>query len=278
MWQVDDPNAGNYWWKGILGGMFITLGMTGVDQDMMQKNLSCKNQLEAKKNMISFAVVLFFVNVLFVALGGLLFLYVDANPDVAQVWQEAGGDGDLLFATVALKSSLGLGVGVFFLLGLIAAAYSSADSALTALTTSLSVDFLQINKKKKGTASDEITDGGHTPQRSKKEQEKTRRMAHIIMSFALLLTILIFQYLKNDSVVWELFKAANYTYGPLLGLFMFGIISKRNVADLICIPICILVPVVFFIMNKYYSTEIFGDYEFGSVMLGINAAVVYIFF
>ena len=269
-WQTSNAAAGDYWWKGVLGGMFITLGMTGVDQDMMQKNLSCKNQKEAQKNMISFSVVLFFVNVLFVSLGGLLYLYIDANPDIAQTWQDLGGEGDLLFATIALKSKLGLAVGVFFLLGLIAAAYSSADSALTSLTTSLSVDFLNVEKKKKdATELEQIT--------QKKRAEKMRRWAHVIMSVALLLTILIFRVMKNDAVVWELFKAAGYTYGPLLGLFMFGILSKRRVKDLICIPICIGVPALFFVLNTFYSQELFGDFQFGSVMLGMNAAIVYIF-
>lgn len=259
MWQTENANAGNYWWKGLLGGMFLTLGMTGVDQDMMQKNLSCKNIGEAKLNMMSMSVVLFFVNVLFVALGGLLYLYVASTPELAAEWGKLGNDGDLLFATVALKSDIGMAVGIFFLLGLIAAAYSSADSALTSLTTSVSVDFLKIEEK------------------AKKDQERLRRMAHIGMSIALLLTIVIFKWIKSDNVIWELFKAANYTYGPLLGLFLFGVLSKRSVKDLICLPVCLIVPIGFFIINRFYSAEVFGDYAFGSVMLGMNAAVVYIF-
>ena len=257
IWQTSDPNKSNYWIKGILAGMFITLGMTGVDQDMMQKNLSCKDLGEAKKNMISFSIVLFFVNILFVFLGGLLFMELEANPEVAAAWANVGSDNDLLFATIALKGSLGLGVGIFFLLGLIAAAYSSADSALTSLATSLSVDFLNVEKQKK------------------KKQEKIRRMAHVIMSIALLLTILIFKYVKSDAVVWELFKAAQYTYGPLLGLFMFGILTKRSVHDLLTVPICILVPIFIFMLN-YNSALIFGYFEFGSELLGVNAGLVFL--
>jgi Na+/proline symporter len=109
IFKTDDPNAGNYWIKGLLGGMFITLGMTGVDQDMMQKNLTCKNEKEAKKNMLSFSLVLFFINVLFVVLGGILYLYIDANPDVATLWHEfdleGKPEGDLLFATIAIKGT-----------------------------------------------------------------------------------------------------------------------------------------------------------------------------
>ncbi|NOQ71705.1 MAG: sodium:solute symporter [Crocinitomix sp.] len=267
VFQTEDGLAKNYWIKGILGGMFITLGMTGVDQDMMQKNLTCKNEKEAKKNMISFSIVLFFVNILFVTLGGLLFLYIDANPDVAEIWNSLGkdgkGQGDLLFATISLKGGLSGTVGVFFLLGLIAAAYSSADSALTSLTTSLSVDFLNIENDEK------------------KVQERKRRMAHVIMSFALLITILIFKYANNDSVVWTLFAAASYTYGPLLGLFMFGIISKRKVADHFSIPISIIIPTLLFLFN-WNLRSIFSVpesepfYEFGSEMLGINAFLVFI--
>ena len=268
MWQTENANAGNYWIKGVIGGMFITLGMTGVDQDMMQKNLTCKNPREAKINMLSFSVVLFFVNVLFVSLGGLLYLYIDANPMVHEEWVAvscgANVDGDLLFAVSSLRGGLGMALGVFFLLGLIAAAYSSADSALTSLTTSLSVDFLGVQK------GDDI-----------KKQERIRKRAHIIMSVALLLTILIFKVMKSDSVVWELFKAANYTYGPLLGLFMFGILSKRRVVDWITLPISVLVPIVMYYINTnigIWTADAQGvGYSFGPELLGINAALVYIF-
>jgi Na+/proline symporter len=262
IFQTDDPNANNYWIKGLLGGMFLTLGMTGVDQDMMQKNLTCKNEKEAKKNMLSFAGVLFFINVLFVVLGGILYLYIDANPDVASLWHEfdKGGkpDGDLLFATIAIKGTLGIALGIFFLLGLIAAAYSSADSALAALTTSFAIDFMNIEKDEK------------------RVQERKRKWAHLIMSLALFLTVLIFKYVKNDNVVNELFKAANYTYGPLLGLFMFGILSKRKVLDTIPIIICVYIPLALYFVNKY-STELFDGYVFGSELLGINALLVFVF-
>jgi SSS family transporter len=270
MWQTEDPMAANYWLKGIVGGMFVTLGMTGVDQDMMQKNLTCKDQKEAKKNMLSFSVVLFFVNVLFVVLGALLFMYVDYNPDIAEAWGLLSDDpsnprGDILFATIALRSDLGIAVAVFFMLGLIAAAYSSADSALTSLTTSFSVDFLDANKRK-----------------DKKESEQIRKRAHLIMSVVLLVTIIVFNSVVEDSVIWVLFKAANYTYGPLLGLFLFGIISKRQVTDFVTIPISILVPVSMYLINMNigdWTSSGPNDpgYAFGFELLGINAAFVYIF-
>ena len=257
VFQTTDANSAGYWWKGILGGAFITLGMTGVDQDMMQKNLSCKNIGEAKKNMISFSIVLFFVNVVFVFLGGLLFLYAYHNPEIMERWAGHNCENDLLYATISIEGGLGAAVGIFFLLGLIAAAYSSADSALTALTTSLSIDFLNSDKK------------------DPEQQVKIRKRSHIIMSLALLIAILIFKAMKSDSVIWELFKAANYTYGPLLGLFLFGIISKRNVKDILTIPISILVPIGVFFFNKM-SPIWFNGYEFGSELLGVNALLVFI--
>ena len=260
-WQTSDGNAKNYWIKGLLGGMFITLGMTGVDQDMMQKNLTCKSTKDAQKNMISLGIVLFFANILFLTLGGLLFLYVDSNPEAMQAWlshSEGNPDGDLLFASVALEGGLPLVLGVFFLIGLIAAAYSSADSALTSLTTSVSIDFFNIQSK------------------TKEKQLALRKKIHVMMSVALLITILIFKYMKSDSVVWELFSAANFTYGPLLGLFLFGVLSKRIVHDLYAFITTIFVAIFVFTLMKY-SPYFFGDYQFGSELLGINALLVYVF-
>jgi len=144
VFQTTDVNAKNYWIKGLLGGMFLTLGMMGVDQDMMQKNLSIAKLEDSQKNMMIFSVVLLFVNVVFVALGGLLFVYLHSNPEIVDVWATHGSKGDRLFPTIALEGGLAISVGVFFFLGLVAAAYSSADSALTSLTTSLSVDFFLI--------------------------------------------------------------------------------------------------------------------------------------
>ena len=259
-WQTTNVDAKNYWIKGLLGGMFITLGMTGVDQDMMQKNLTCSSTKDAQKNMITLGVVLFFANILFLTLGGLLFLYLDANPAVLTIWQDHTGgtpDNDLLFATIALEGGLPVVLGVFFLIGLIAAAYSSADSALTSLTTSVSVDFFNIQSK------------------SKEAQEKLRKKVHVLMSIALLVTILIFKYMKSDSVVWELFSAANFTYGPLLGLFLFGVISKRKVNDYFALAITIFVAVTVFVIMRFES-ELFGSYQFGSELLGINALLVYV--
>jgi SSS family solute:Na+ symporter len=258
MWQTENLNAKNFWFKGLLGGMFITLGMTGVDQDMMQKNLTCKSKADAQLNMVTLGVVLFFVNILFLALGGLLFLYLEAHPETMAAWlsHTNSPDNDLLFASIALEGGLPVMLGIFFLLGLIAAAYSSADSALTSLTTSVSVDFFNIGKK------------------TKDQQEKIRKRVHVLMSVALLLTIIIFKWMKSDSVVWELFSAANFTYGPLLGLFLFGVLSKRKVKDYLSVLMTVGVAVIVFLVMRD-SRSIFGTYEFGSELLGINAALVY---
>jgi SSS family solute:Na+ symporter len=258
MWQTTDVNAKNYWLKGLFGGMFLTLGMTGVDQDMMQKNLSVESLKKSQKNMMVFSVVLFFVNVLFVTLGGLLFVYLHNNPDMMTAWAEHGSKGDRLFPTIALEGGLELTVGIFFFLGLIAAAYSSADSALTSLTTSISVDFFNSKTKPEN------------------EQVKIRKMAHIGMSLLLLLSILYINSMEDNSIVWTLFSAANFTYGPLLGLFMFGVLTKRRVNDLITMITSIGVAIVLYVFVTYVLV-LYSEYQFGSELLGINAGIVFMF-
>ena len=247
----NDANDPKFFFKQFFAGMFITITMTGLDQDMMQKNLSCKNLKDAQKNMISFSLVLVFVNLLFLALGALLYMYADhlgiAIPEKA----------DQLFPTLALGGYLGLGVGMFFILGLIAAAYSSADSALTALTTSYSIDILEVDKKPETNA------------------VATRRKVHIFMSMALVVIILIFKAIDNDSVIAQLFTAAGYTYGPLLGMYAFGLFTKLGVKDKFVPIICILSPVLSFILD-YWSAELFGGYEVGFEILIINGLITFI--
>jgi Na+/proline symporter len=257
MWQTTDVNAKNYWIKGLLGGMFLTLGMMGVDQDMIQKNLSIKTLKDSQKNMMVFSVVLFFVNVVFVALGGLLFVYLHENSELMSVWAEHGSKGDRLFPTIALEGGLPLSVGVLFFLGLVAAAYSSADSALTSLTTAFSVDFLNAKDK------------------TEKEQTKLRKISHVLMSVLLLLFILIINSIENDGIVWKLFAAANYTYGPLLGLFMFGVLTKRRVKDYFSVLISILVPIALYLFAEHFLPQL-STYKFGSELLGINASIVFV--
>ena len=246
----DDVNAGNYFWKRFLAGAFVAIVMTGLDQDMMQKNLTCRNLKDAQKNMFWFTIVLVIVNFFFLALGVLLTDYAQQNGIDAHK--------DQLFPIIATKGNLGLATAIFFLLGLIAAAYSSADSALTSLTTSFSIDILEIDKKK-----------------DKKEQEKTRKKIHILFSFILIATILVFKYfIADESVIAKIFTFANYTYGPLLGLYAFGLFTKLKVKDKMVPFICLASPFLTFSIN-YLALEYIG-FDFGFSLLILNGLVTFI--
>ena len=229
--------------KQFLSGAFLAIVMTGLDQDMMQKNLSCRSLSDAKKNMYSFSVVLIVVNVFFLALGAMLYLYAEQiGMDITK--------GDDLFPLVALKADLGIGVGIFFILGLIAAAYSSADSALTSLTTSFCVDFLNIELK------------------AELQQIQTRKWVHVGFSVVLVLAILIFKAINDDSVISALFKVAGYTYGPLLGLFAFGIFTKWNIKDRAVPIVAVLSPVIAYVLQLYIP--------FGFELLIVNGGITFL--
>ena len=246
----EDVNAGNYFWKQFLAGAFIAVVMTGLDQDMMQKNLTCRNLKDAQKNMFWFTIVLVIVNFFFLALGVLLTDYAQQNGIDAHK--------DQLFPIIATKGTLGLATALFFLLGLIAAAYSSADSALTSLTTSFSIDILEIDKKK-----------------NKSEQEKIRKKIHILFSFVLIATILIFKYFIADtSVIAKIFTFAGYTYGSLLGLYAFGLFTKLKVKDKMVPAICIIAPILTLIIS-YYSKEKLG-FDFGFFVLVLNGFLTFV--
>lgn len=254
----DDLNSSNHFLKHFLGGIFITVGMTGLDQDMMQKNLTCKNVGDAKKNMVSLGIILVFVNLLFLGLGALLYMY-------AQQQGIEFGKSDLLFSSVALSEFAGPAVGVFFLLGLIAAAYSSADSALTSLTTSFSIDFLNV--KKKGA-----------------RNERIRKRVHILMSAVLILVVLLLKKTTDDSAIVLLMKFAGFTYGPLIGVFFFGIITRRKIKDVLVPVISIIAIMASFIM-WYFSagapggsadSGLFGGYRFGFELIILNSLVTFI--
>ena len=266
----DDWHSGNYFWKHFLGGMFITIGMTGLDQDMMQKNLSCKNIRDAQKNMMSMAVVLVVVNLVFLAMGALLFMY-NSSTGIGNDVLEAGRT-DLLFSSIAMEGSMGVTVGLLFLLGLIAAAYSSADSALTSLTTSFSVDFLNVKEKKQGAvSSDEILDG---VKEGVGEKEKIRKLVHIGMSIVLILVVVLLRYTTEDSAIWLLIKLAGFTYGPLIGLFFFGILTKRKLTDTLVPIVCVLVGGGMAIIWYLASNDLvdwFGEYKFGAELIIYNA-------
>ena len=229
--------------KQFLSGAFLAIVMTGLDQDMMQKNLSCRSLSDAKKNMYSFSVVLIVVNIFFLALGAMLYLYAEQiDMDITK--------GDDLFPLVALKADLGLGVGIFFILGLIAAAYSSADSALTSLTTSFCVDFLNVEQK------------------AERQQVQTRKWVHVGFSVVLVLAILIFKAINDDSVISALFKVAGYTYGPLLGLFAFGIFTKWNIKERVVPIVAVLSPLIAYFLQLYIP--------FGFELLMVNGGIMFL--
>lgn len=255
---MDDVNASDYWVKHFLGGLFVAVAMTGLDQDMMQKNLTCKNTKDAKKNLISLAIVLIFVNLIFLLLGAYLYAFMDQDSEIFSQFlsMKESERADRLFPLIALSGKLGFTFGLVFIIGLIAAAYSSADSAITALTTSFCYDILKIDKIKRV------------------NKEKIRKRVHIGVTLVMLFTILAARAFKEQNVIGAVFTAANYTYGPLLGLFFFGILTKRKLSDNYAWVICILVPTGVYFMQMYQS-ELFGAYKFGFELLGINGLLCF---
>ena len=246
----------NYFWKSFLGGMFITICMTGLDQDMMQKNLTCKSLKDAQKNMLSYSLVFVPINILFLLLGALLFMYAEQNG-IGVPLLDGKEKTDLLFPEIALNGDLGLGLGIVFILGLIAAAYSSADSALTSLTTSFCVDFLDIKKKQA------------------MQQKKLRKKVHLLISLLLILVIVAFKYLLDSSVIDLLLKAASYTYGPLLGLFTFGIFTKHQVKDKWVAIVAVLAVITTYTIGSI-PAELLGGYHFNYELLIVNGLLTFI--
>ena len=247
----NDWRDGKFFWKQFFSGAFITIVMTGLDQDMMQKNLSCKNIKEAKWNMLSLSGILVFVNLLFLSLGALLFIYAEktgiAIPERT----------DDFFPEIALSGQLGITAAVFFVLGLIAAAYSSADSALTALTTSVCIDFLAVDK------------------RPEQEALRLRKRVHVLMSLILFVVILVFSIISDESVISSLFKAAGYTYGPLLGLYAFGLMHKHHVKDHLVPFLCFICPIITYLIS-YNSVEWLNGYQFGFELIILNGLLTYL--
>ena len=246
----------SYFVKSILGGMFITICMTGLDQDMMQKNLTCKNLKDAQKNMVSFSFVLVGVTFLFMLLGALLFIYANKN-NIAIPLMDGSPKTDLLFPEIALNSGLPITLAITFMLGLIAAAYSSADSALTSLTTSFCVDFLNIE------------------QRPKDRQKAIRKRIHILMSIMLVIVIIIFKYVLNRNVIDSLLTVAGYTYGPLLGLFAFGIFTKYKIKDNLVWLVAVLSVIIVAVIGNIPSEKL-GGYVIGYELLPLNGLITFI--
>ncbi len=247
VWDKSEKNFINQF----LSGTFIAIVMTGLDQDMMQKNLTCRSLKEAKKNVISLGALLIVVNFVFLVLGALLYIY--ANSKNIAIPAET----DKLFPTLAVQYFSPF-AGAVFLIGLIAAAYSSADSALTSLTTAFCIDFLGFSRDKQ-----------------KNSSVKTRYLVHLGFSFVLMMTIIIFDSIGNKAVIDRLFIVAGYTYGPLLGMFSFGILSKRKVRDRWVPLICLVSPVLCYFIDQH-SEQIFGGFKIGYLLLILNGALTYI--
>jgi len=264
----------NNFFKQFLAGMFIAIVMTGLDQDMMQKNLTCRNIGEAQKNMFSFSIVLVFVNFFFLMLGALLAMYALQN---GIVYERA----DSLYPTIALEH-LPWGVGVTFIIGLVAAAYSSADSALAALTTSFCVDFLgfKTNKNEEEISQPHSTTILDSPIRASlslatQTNERTRYWVHIGFSVVLFLVIVLFWWINDDSVVVKLFTFAGYTYGPLLGLYTFGLFTNRKVKDNLVPLICLVAPVLTYLITSNSEALLWG-YKFGFELLLVNGLLTFV--
>jgi Na+/proline symporter len=237
--------------KQFLGGLFITVGMTGLDQDLMQKNLSLKNIKEAQKNMFSFTAVFVLINIFFLSVGALLYIY-------AAKYGISVEKTDYLYPTIALQY-LGIVPAIVFMLGLTAATFATTDSALTALTTSFCVDFLNFNK------------GGDN---NSKQRVKTRHYVHIAFSGLLFLTIIIFNAINDKAVVTAIFSVASYTYGPLLGLYAFGLfVGHRQVMDKLVPFICLLSPAICYYLSNN-SVNLIG-YKFDNELILVNGLITF---
>ena len=246
----DFSNNPRNFFKMFFGGAFIAITMTGLDQDMMQKNLSCKTLYESQKNVFWLGIMLIIVNLFFLSLGALLYLFA------AKINFPIPEQTDYLYPKLAVGGYLGIFTGIAFVIGLTASAYSSADSALTALTTSFSIDILGIEKK------------------AEKDQVRIRKLVHIGMSLALIVVIILFKVINNDNVVQSLFDAAKYTYGPLLGFYFAGLFTKIRVKDKYIPVVAILAPVLSYIIN-YRSADYLG-YQFGFELIILNGLLTVI--
>lgn len=247
----DDVNDKQYFFKQFLAGVFTFIAMNGLDQDMMQRNLSCKNSRDSQKNMITSSLSQFVVILLFLMLGALLYTFT------ARQGIENPGKSDELFPTIATGHYFPVIVGVLFIIGLISSAYSAAGSALTALTTSFTVDILNAHKKKEAALS------------------KIRKQVHIGMAVVMGTVIFVFNLLNNTSVIDAIYTLASYTYGPILGLFAFGIFTKKQVYDRYIPLVSILSPVLCYILQRN-SENWFDGYQISYELLIINALFTFL--
>jgi Na+/proline symporter len=245
-----DINDKRFFLKQIIGGAFITVSMTGLDQEMMQKNISVKKLGDSQKNMLTFSTIMLFVNFLFLVLGGLLYLFA------AQRGLNLSGDD--LFPTIALDYLPPI-ISIIFIIGLISALFPSADGAITALTSSFCIDILGIQRNTK---------------LSEDERSALRKKVHLSFALLFLLCVLFFKWLNNKSIVFILLDIAGYTYGPLLGLFAFGILTSRIIKGRAVPMVCLLAPALCYLLQTF-SVTLLGGYQIGVEMLIINGALTF---
>lgn len=276
-----DPNSKTFFLKTILGGIFITIAMTGLDQEMMQKNISVDNLQNSKKNMLTFAGTLLFVNLAFLFLGGLLYLFalqngaeysqitnmVDGKEVVSNIFgfKDAAGNiknvmGDDLFPSLSLQGHFPMIISVIFIIGLISALFPSADGALTAVTSSYCVDLLNLNEDKNKT---------------EKEKKRLRMKVHLIFTVVFFILIMVFKAMNDKSIVYLIMEIAGYTYGPLLGLFAFGIFTKFKISKKYSIlSVTLLAPVITYLINLAVTT--YTDYRIGVELIILNGLLTFI--
>ena len=251
LFYFDDPKSGEYFWKQFTAGIFMVIATSGLDQDMMQRNLACRNSRESQKNMIVSGVSQFFVIALFLVLGTLLVLYVRNTPGMSMPEKS-----DELFGLVASHGSMPLVVGVVFILGLISAAYSAAGSALTSLTTSFTVDILGGEKL------------------DERRLTRTRKWVHVAMSAVMGVVIVVFYAISDSDAISAVYTLASYTYGPILGLFAFGLAMRQDVRDRLVPVVCVAAPVICYFVQRMLLDE-FG-YTMSFELLLLNAAVTFV--
>ncbi|MBL7699539.1 MAG: sodium:solute symporter [Chitinophagaceae bacterium] len=246
-----DVNSANFFLKQIIGGIFITVGMTGLDQEMMQKNISVKTLRDSQKNMMTFSITMAIVNFLFLILGGLLYLFAESNG-VKSV-------NDDLFPTVAL-SHMPTALSIIFIIGLISALFPSADGALTALTSSFCIDMLGLKRR------DDLDE---------KQKKKIRLTVHFTFAVVFFLMVVLFKIIDNKSIIDVILKIAGFTYGPLLGLFAFGIFTKRKIEDRYSLYVCLAAPMLIFLID-YGSQFVFEKFRIGYELLIYNGLLTYL--
>ena len=268
-----DPTAPKYYWKQILSGMFITITMTGLDQDMMQKNLTCKSLRDAQKNVMTSSMLFIVVNILFLMLGAALLTYAEQTGFALPVNEAGAVVPDKIFPSIAF--SLSGFTAVVFVLGMVAAGYSSADGTLTALTTTFCYDFLGFEKGERLKVKGETKNDSHlSPLTSHLSPLAVRRIVHVGFALLYLLVIIAFRPFHRQSLIDTVFDVAGFTYGPLLGLYAFGLFTRRRARDRWVPFIAVLSPVICYLL-KLYSPVWFG-YHFGFEILLLNGLITFL--